>query len=89
MPVYLSDAVTDAPVCTSFENYYLTFPNSKFIYIGSFNDWLESMRKYFMKRLGMGDFRKLEELMAGRGRLPYGGDFSNIHFAIYFNHGNF
>jgi hypothetical protein len=81
MPLYLSDAVTDAPVCTSFESYYLTFPNSKFIYTGPLNDWLESMRKYFLRRLGTGNFRKLKELMAGRDRLPHGGDLSNIHFA--------
>jgi hypothetical protein len=31
------------------------------------------MRKYFLKRLSTGDFRKLEELMAGRDRLPHGG----------------
>ena len=58
-------------------------------YTGSLNDWLESMCKYFLKRLGTDDFRKLEELMAERDQLPYGADFSNIHFAIYFNHGNF
>jgi hypothetical protein len=89
MPLGPCDAVTGAPVCTSFDSYYLRFPNSEFIYTGSLNDWLESMRKYFLRRLGTGNFRKLEELMAGRDRLPYGGDFSNIHFAVDFNHGNF
>jgi hypothetical protein len=74
MPRYLSDAVTDAPVriCRASRTTTLRVQTRSSFTPGSLNDWLESMRKYFLKRLSTGDLLKLEELTAESG------DLSNI-----------
>lgn len=86
----LFDGFTDTPACMNFENYYFLFPNSKFIYtVRPFESWEKSMHQYFRGRLGVSDFQALKRVMADSDRLPFGKDFSRVHFSLYCNHKNY
>ena len=84
---YITDAMTDTPVCVIFEKLYHRFENAKFVYTTRPREaWLDSFARHCRSAYGTEDFRLIRALPYRLSHHTYIGDFEMVDCMLYFRY---
>jgi hypothetical protein len=85
--VQLFDALTDAPMCLEFEEYYRMFPASKFIYtVRPLESWVLSMKWQWQRMFGIEEYGEFQRRVHTPAAFGYGRALCRIAQSLFLNY---